>query len=184
MSTSALRCGGELVEQVVGLDAEALAAADLDERPLLVFIGERVAEVVGAARRHGHHLVGEVGVVVGGLGEAHAAQRGDDVVLRVVLAGVDDVVDGVGVAEGGAAGIAGAGGRDPAGVRRIVVELFVAEVLAGQQAELPEVVGDVLADIGDGAVGADDDLGVFVGALRVTYPRRAARCLRLLPRGA
>ncbi len=46
-------------------------------------------------------------------------------------------------------------------------ELAVAEV-AAQQAELPEVIGNVLADVGDGAVGADDDLGVFVDLARLT----------------
>ncbi len=44
---------------------------------------------------------------------------------------------------------------------RIGEEGLVAEVVA-EQAELPEVIGDVFADVGDGAVGADDDLGVFV----------------------
>ena len=40
-------------------------------------------------------------------------------------------------------------------------EGLVAEVLA-QQTELPQVIGDVFADVSDGAVGADDDLGIFV----------------------
>ena len=47
-------------------------------------------------------------------------------------------------------------------VVRVLVEFDVAEVFAGEETELPEVVGDVLADIGDGAVRADDDFGVFV----------------------
>ncbi len=85
--------GDELVEEVVGLDAEALAAADFDEGFGAVFVADGVAEVDGAARREGDHLVAEVGVVVGGFGEAHAAEGRDDVVLRVVLARVDDVVD-------------------------------------------------------------------------------------------
>ena len=42
------------------------------------------------------------------------------------------------------------------------MKLFVAEVLAGEEAKLPQVVGDVLADVGDGAVGSDDDLSVFI----------------------
>src|SRR5216683_2778417 len=67
------------------------------------------------------------------------------------------------MAEGGVPGIACSCGGDPAGVGGVLVEFFVAEVLAREEAELPEVVGDVLADIGDGAVGADDHLGVFVG---------------------
>ena len=44
-------------------------------------------------------------------------------------------------------------------------EALVAEV-AAEQAELPKVVGDVFADVGDGAVGADDDFGVVVRVLR------------------
>ena len=95
-------CGGdEPVEEVVGFDAEALAAADFDVGLASVFVADGVAEFDGAARGEGDHLVAEVGVVVGGFGVAHAAKRGDDVVLRVVLAGVDDVVDVVGVAEEG-----------------------------------------------------------------------------------
>ena len=57
------------------------------------------------------------------------------------------------------------GGGDPAGVGRVLVEFCVAEVFAGEEAELPEVIGDVFADVGDGAVGADDDFGVFVGGV-------------------
>ncbi len=48
------------------------------------------------------------------------------------------------------------------------MKVLVAEVFAGEEAELPEVVGDVFADVGDGAVGADDDLGIFVGEVRVS----------------
>jgi len=40
-------------------------------------------------------------------------------------------------------------------------EGLVAKVLA-EEAEFPEVVGDIFADVGDGAVGADDNFGVFV----------------------
>ena len=40
-------------------------------------------------------------------------------------------------------------------------ELLVAEVLA-QQAELPQMIGNVFANIGDRAVGADDDLRVLI----------------------
>ncbi len=60
-----------------------------------------------------------------------------------------------------ASAVAGGG---PAGAVGILVEFLVEEVLLGQEAELPEVVGDVLADVGDGAVRADDDLGFFIGA--------------------
>jgi len=79
------------------------------------------------------------------------------------LARVDDVVDGVGMAEDRMPGIARSRRRNPAGVGGVLGELLVAEVLAWEETELPEVVCDVLADVGDGTVGADDDLGVFVG---------------------
>jgi hypothetical protein len=105
-----LRGGDEFIEQVVGLDAVALAAADFDERAGQVFGGECVPEIDRAPRGHGDHLVAEVGVMVGGFGEAHAAECGDDVILRVVLARVDDVVDGVGPAEGRGGWVGWSGG--------------------------------------------------------------------------
>src|SRR5579875_532498 len=45
----------------------------------------------------------------------------------------------------------------------ILEELPVAEI-APQKTKLPEVVGDVLAYIGHGAVGADNDLRILIGA--------------------
>ncbi len=78
--------GDEAVEQIVGLDAEALAAADLDVGLLLVFLADGVAEFDGAAWGERDHLVAEVGVVIGGCGEAHATQSLDDLGLRIVLA--------------------------------------------------------------------------------------------------
>ena len=49
-------------------------------------------------------------------------------------------------------------------VVRIPVELAVAEI-ATQQSELPHVVGNVFADVADGAVGAHDYFLVFFGDL-------------------
>ena len=46
----------------------------------------------------------------------------------------------------------------------ITIKLAIAEV-ASQQAELPHVVGDVFANVADGAVGADDYFLVFLGDL-------------------
>ncbi len=66
--------GDETVEEIVGFDAEALAAADLDVGAPLVLFADGVAEFDRAARSEGDHLVGEVGVAVGGFGEAHAAE--------------------------------------------------------------------------------------------------------------
>src|ERR1019366_2068463 len=44
----------------------------------------------------------------------------------------------------------------------IAVELAVAEVQA-EQTELPQMIGNVLADVSDGPIRTHDDLGVFVG---------------------
>src|SRR2546421_3643848 len=46
----------------------------------------------------------------------------------------------------------------------IAIELAVAEV-ATQQAKLPHVVGDVFANVADGAVGADNYFLIFFGNL-------------------
>jgi DNA-binding phage protein len=80
------RGGDELVDEVVGLDAEALAAADFDVGRALSSSETSVAKLLRAARRERDHLVAEVGVVIGLLGVAHAAQGLDDVGLRVGLA--------------------------------------------------------------------------------------------------
>src|SRR5258708_22238297 len=91
----------ELIEQVVGFDAEAFAARDLDVGTRLVFVAERVAEFGGAARRERDHLVGEMGVVIGGFVMAESAEGFDYRVLRFGLAGVGHLVGFCGVARGG-----------------------------------------------------------------------------------
>ena len=55
-------------------------------------------------------------------------------------------------------------GRNPALVAVGIAKEFLISEVAAQQAKLPQVIGDVFADVADGAVGADDDFGVFVGA--------------------
>ena len=49
---------------------------------------------------------------------------------------------------------------------RIGVKFLVVEI-APQQAEFPELIGDVFADVSDRAIRADDDFGVVVFAARV-----------------
>ena len=158
------RGGDELVDQVVGLDAEALAPADFDVRTGQIFWRNVVAQLDRAARRERDHLVAEVRVVVGLLGVAHAAQRLNHVGLRIALARVDHVIDGLRAAKVRMR-LHAVHGRDPALVIRIGEEWLVAEV-AAEQAKLPEVIGDVFADIRHGAVGTHDDFGIFIGALR------------------
>ena len=100
--------------------------------------------------------------MIGLRGVAHAAQSLNDVGLRIGLARVNDVVDGLRAAK-----VRMLGGtvyrREPALAVGVGEEGEIAEVLA-KEAELPEVIGDVFADVRDGAVGADDDLGILVGA--------------------
>src|SRR4051794_10843080 len=61
--------------------------------------------------------------------------------------------------------------RDPAIVTiRIAKELAIAEILP-QQAELPQVIGDVLAGISDRSIRPHDDLVVFVRQLGVRLSR-------------
>ena len=85
------RGGFQAIEQVVGLDALSLAAADLDVGLARVLLGERVAHFGGAARRERHHLVGKVSGARGLVVEAERAQAGDDHVLQVRLARVNHV---------------------------------------------------------------------------------------------
>ena len=51
---------------------------------------------------------------------------------------------------------------------RIAEEFPISEITA-EQTELPHVIGNVFADVADGAVGADDDFLIFLG-------NRFARC--------
>src|SRR6516162_8255187 len=101
--------------------------------------------------------------VMGGLvGIAKEANGFDHGVLGIALARVDDVVDGFDAAEVGMIGFAVLG-RDPTLVVVGITEEFLVSEVAAEETELPEMIGDVFADVADGSVGAYDDLGVFVG---------------------
>ena len=111
------------------------------------------AELAGGGRRQGDHLVGEVDRAVGLREVAERLEPGADDLLQVALADVDDVEHPPGVAEQRMPLDAVLGGLpDP-----LLLPEAVAEV-AAEQAELPELVGDVLADVGHRAVRADDHL--------------------------
>ena len=75
------RLGDQVVHQIVGFDAESLAAGDFDVRALAVLLGERNAEVGAAARGKRHHFVVEVDGLLCLLVVAEGAQSGDDDVL-------------------------------------------------------------------------------------------------------
>ncbi len=88
-----LRGGDQSIDQVIGLNAEAAPPGDLDVGLDPVVFGQVIAQLLRAARRKRHHVVGKMRVVLSLGGVAQRPQRIDDVVLRVLLAGVDDVVD-------------------------------------------------------------------------------------------
>ena len=78
--------------------------------------------------------------------------------LRVRLADVDHVVDRPRVAERRGARLALAARRRPEPVPVVVGPVQAVAEVAVQLPELPELVGDVLAGVGDRAVRPDDDL--------------------------
>src|ERR1035438_4221548 len=102
---------------------------------------------------------GAIGLLV----VAECPQTGHDSILKIGLPGIDHVVDGFGASEmrtttfwlrmraGDVNGLPGP----------------VIEILA-KQSEFPELIGNVLADVGDGPVGSNNYfavLGVFVRLL-------------------
>ena len=75
------RLGDQVVHQIVGFDAESLAAGDFYVRALAVLVGERNAEVGAAARGECHHFVIEVYGLLSLLLVAQRAQSRYDHVL-------------------------------------------------------------------------------------------------------
>src|SRR5437016_3469056 len=90
---------------------------------------------------------------------ADVNQRLLEQLLQVRLPDVDDVVDVRSAAEIRMIALAAFGARRPQRSRRqrLLAEDVVVKVLA-EQPELPELIRDVLANVGDDAVGPDDDL--------------------------
>ena len=112
--------------------------------------------------------------------KTQGAQSGGYNVLEVALAGVDYVENLLGPSKGGRGFAATLHRAHPNLVTaRIGVEGVVKEVLP-QQPELPKLVGHILADISDGAVRADDHLGVFGPGIACGLSfRRGIRRLRV-----
>ena len=113
------------------------------------------------------------------LGLARVAERAERLAeqrLQVHLPRVDHVVDPRRVAEGGRV----TRRRSPTSSTRAtrppacVGEAAIQEV-AAEQAELPELVGDVFADVGDDAVRSHDDFFSRISTLRPSLARLAAR---------
>src|SRR4051812_45013740 len=78
--------------------------------------------------------------------------------LQVRLADVDDVVDVRGAAKLRMPALAAIRARRPQrpSRQRLVAEHAIVKVLP-EETELPELIRDVLADVGDDAIRADDD---------------------------
>ena len=169
------RLGREGVHEVVRLDPEPLPAGDLHRR---LVPRDLVAHRARGGGGEDDLLVGEV---VAARGRRLVAQGGHARLhhpLGIGLADVDHVVDVPGMAEHGRARLALFARRGPEHVAVLVDALPAIPEVAVEEAQLPELVGDVLARVGDGAVGADDDL-VVVAAFRFHGEDPAARVLAL-----
>ena len=151
----------------------------LEDLVLPLGLRAQEAELAGGGRRQGDHLVGEVDRALGLGGVAERLQAGADDLLEVALADVDDVEHPPGAAEQRVPLDAVAGGLpDP-----LLRPEAVAEV-AAEQAELPELVGDVLADVGHRAVRADDHLvGVLEAGELLGLRQRHHPAAGVLPLG-
>ena len=174
---------GENVEELIRLDSDSAPSGHVDIGLGHRFLGEAeggtgsfLDEPHGGGRQS-HHLVREVDRVVGGLGVAEDADSFLDHLLRVGLPHVDDVVDLAAAAERATGhGLGEIGDRAHQHFRAFSIahregrgrlappgEGAVAEVVAGavrirEQPQLPQLVGDVLAGVGNGAVGTHKDL--------------------------
>ncbi len=146
----------EPVEKVVGLDAQALASRHLEEGSVLFLLRRGVAEFLQAVGGEGDHLIGEMDGLRGLGRKPEGPQPLDDDLLKIGLPGVDDIVDLAGLSEAGD-GRAGDVRRYPEGPVAVDSEWLIIEIPA-EEAEFPELVGDVLPDVGDRSVGPDDDL--------------------------
>src|SRR5215472_661523 len=90
-----LRRRDQGIDQVIGLHAKALAARDLDERPFPILWRDFVAELFGTTRGKDDKSVREMMLIFSLLGITEATQCLNDIVLRVFLAKINHIVDGM-----------------------------------------------------------------------------------------
>src|SRR5271165_7584141 len=93
------------------------------------------------------------------LGVSKPTQGFDHVGLGIGLAAVNYVVDSLGAAEMRMRLFTNLG-RDPAHVIVVGEEASIAEV-PPQQTKLPQMIGDVLAHVGDSSIGTNNHFGIF-----------------------
>src|SRR5579864_4026127 len=104
---------------------------------------------------------------------AKAANGFNHIVLWIALARINHVVDGIDSTKMRMIGFARFSRHPDLMAVGIAIETAVAEV-AAQQAKLPQVISNVLTDVGYCVVGTDDDLGVLIRALRLSFLSRFA----------
>src|SRR5215510_5171880 len=94
---------------------------------------------------------------------AERTERLLEQLLQVRLANIDHVVCGRGASKMRRRALGGLGRRGPErGSIELPAEASIEEV-ATQETEFPELIGDVLADVRDGTVRADDHLlAIFI----------------------
>ena len=167
----------EPVQQRVGFHPKTLAPGDLNVRTALVFLGNLIAKLQRASRRQRDHFIGKVDVVLRGFGISKTAQSFNHVCLRVGLAAVNDVVNRLRASKIRMVRLALLRSRsstcDRCRQRRARSRNH------GPAGQTSKVIGDVLADIGNGSVGTDDHLGVFVHRSVVFCARDAVEARRM-----
>jgi hypothetical protein len=115
--------------------------------------------------------------VVGLFVVSQGAQPGDDYLLRVGLARIDDVENIMRMAEGWGAGIVALAGGDPG---LVAVGMFMKTPVmkvAVEEAELPKMMRNVFADISNRAGGAHDNFCFSF------FGRFFRRCFRIFSGG-
>src|SRR5206468_6695475 len=126
--------------------------------PLPVFLGQVHAELLAARGAERDHFIGEMDGASRLFLVAQSLQALKDDVLQVGLAAVDDVVDAPGPTEPWRHNPRHSLGRGYPELVTIGGFKWPVVKIETEQSELPELVCDVFADIGDRAVGPDDDL--------------------------
>src|SRR5579859_2076206 len=107
---------------------------------------------------------------------AQPAQGLDHIVLRITLARIDHVIDGAYTAEMLRSGITTLGGNPDLVSIGIAIKPAIAKI-PPQPPKFPEVIRNVLTNIGDRAVRADNHLGIFIRSAIFTLGRLRARTL-------
>src|SRR5512147_1827747 len=98
---------------------------------------------------------------------ADSNQRLLQQLLQVGLTNVDDVVDIGGAAEERVLALAAGGRGGPQGRLSAGIDEYAVMKVTTEEAKLPELIRDVLPDIGDDAVRSDDDLLTLLVVLHV-----------------